>query len=233
MSPIVCGILRPSPPPGSASTCLSLARTQGFSFALHPLSSSPAARRDLMELSSDDWCGSVVGVIQPGDDAGRQVDFATWLSIPAVCFPPCFAADPSFPGTLSATATKLMGTSTSLWVSLPLLSAPYALAASLATSSRTSNLGFDLHFPAADADLPALPTLFVLLHRLLGLRVSAVTLPASLFLTNKQGYPTLSKKMQAALSHLIVRGRDKLRFVIEGPAAHPEEQPDNFAPYLQ
>jgi hypothetical protein len=217
---IVIGINPPSSGFGSADSSLNLARDQNFSFILHPLTQQTGqARSDLMTLTSSDWCNSVVGELDPTQPHSPQIDFAVWLSIPAVVFPPSFLAKPDFSRTLSSACTTLMGTSSSVWVSVPLLT-PYATLASLQLSSCVSNMGYNVVFPALDSELPDLPTLLMTLNRLIGVCLRGITLPTSLFLTNKKGYPTLSKKMQSAIEYCIVRGRDKYRFVIEGEPVH-------------
>lgn len=65
--------------------------------------------------------------------------------------------------------------------------------------------------------------------------VKGVTLPTSIFLTNKKGYPTLSKKMQVVIEWIMKRGGDKIRWVIEGEKKHfpaDENSQNNTSGYL-
>jgi protein arginine N-methyltransferase 5 len=55
---------------------------------------------------------------------------------------------------------------------------------------------------------------------MIGLGVVGITLPTEGFLTNKKGYPTLSKKMQSVVEFVMKRGGEKIRWVLSGQKAH-------------
>ena len=49
------------------------------------------------------------------------------------------------------------------------------------------------------------------LNRMFGLGVIGITLKTDGFLTNKKGFPTLSKKMQSVVEFIMKRGGEKVR----------------------
>ncbi|CAM9392438.1 unnamed protein product, partial [Scytosiphon promiscuus] len=72
------------------------------------------------------------------------------------------------------------------------------------------------------ADLPAQSVL----ERWVGEPVKAVIVPTSVFLTNKKGFPTLSRRHQDFVTAMI---KQKVQFVIKGRAHHAS----GYLPYLQ
>ena len=136
---------------------------------------------------------------------------------------------------IHSSALSLSGSSTSIWISVPFSpsssTAPlssfediYRNLTTLMTQCESPlSLGINLVFPSSDdffpPDVPA-AYLLALVNRLIGLNVKAVPFPTTLFVSNKKGYPTLSKKMQCIVTTLMLRLGDKLRWVFTGDRAH-------------
>lgn len=150
------------------------------------------------------------------------------MGIPAVIFPPPPSPAPrastmNYARLVNSTALQVSGSTTSIWLSVPFspTESCYEIISSVITASDSpSTVGIDLIFPEKDDSQFTLEATLVHLNRLMGLGVKGVTIPTSLFLTNKKGYPTLSKKNQAAIEFLMRRGGDKLRWVFTGERLH-------------
>mmetsp|Transcript_16720 Transcript_16720/g.25262 ORF Transcript_16720/g.25262 Transcript_16720/m.25262 type:complete len:501 (-) Transcript_16720:1503-3005(-) len=59
-----------------------------------------------------------------------------------------------------------------------------------------------------------------LVHRTIGCQLKAVCFPTQIFLTNKRGYPALSKTHQVLFSEMLRRVGRTIRVLVEGPSAH-------------
>ncbi len=74
----------------------------------------------------------------------------------------------------------------------------------------------------------------VLLHHFSGSNLRAICFDTNLFLTNKKGYPTLSKGTQFLFTELLIRLGRTLRVIIEGECLHTEPNgKSGYLSYLQ
>mmetsp|Transcript_52086 Transcript_52086/g.125752 ORF Transcript_52086/g.125752 Transcript_52086/m.125752 type:complete len:587 (+) Transcript_52086:592-2352(+) len=60
----------------------------------------------------------------------------------------------------------------------------------------------------------------VQIHRAVGVGIKAVSFPTKIFLTNKRGYPTLSKAHQQVFGEILKRIGRTVRCLVEGPSVH-------------
>ncbi|GMH75084.1 hypothetical protein TrST_g5002 [Triparma strigata] len=200
-------------------------------------------------MSSSEWSNSVVGVLSPSafspsalslgssPTVQSEVEWAMHMGIPAVVFP-AVPASPNFARLLHSTALLVSGSSTSIWLDVnfePKEACYGGVQSILSSCDNASTIGLNLRFPEQETSSVTIATVLVHLNRFFGLPVKGVTLPTSIFLTNKKGYPTLSKKMQVVIEWIMKRGGDKIRWVIEGEKKHfpaDENSQNNTSGYL-
>jgi len=203
-------------------------------------------RSDLV-LDSNAWCRLVVGKLSPwirldsADEALRkqseaafkqEVAWAAHLNVPAVMLPPVGSDAVNYAHCVNQ--ALLSAPHIQFWVRVPITHPPQSTAeaaggdedGSSGTGAWASwnrlrclcehapNLGVSLEL---GADLPDDEAE---LERWLGEPLRAVVTPAVAYLTNKRGYPTLSRRHQAALARLL---QHKPRLLVSGRAdAHSE-----------
>lgn len=157
----------------------------------------------------------------------KQMEWATHMGIPAVILP-----------TLPNDRTELVDfarlvTSTSLntpngqvWIKCHLTQealSQFALLHKLCDGP--PNVGMMLcleHVAAVTADPTAtVAHQLVLLHKAIGMQLKCVSFPTTCFLTNKRGYPALSKTHQLLFGEVMRRIGRTLRVLVEGPSHHP------------
>uniref|UniRef100_A0A7S2E2A0 Protein arginine N-methyltransferase n=1 Tax=Helicotheca tamesis TaxID=374047 RepID=A0A7S2E2A0_9STRA len=155
-----------------------------------------------------------------------MVEWASHMSIPAVILPPIptnnHAAALAYARVLSSIALQCSATNVQLWIRTPLT--PAAIEAFDLLHRRCdgpSNLGvllcFHTQLEPAQAGLS-----MVLIHQSVGNNLKALSFVTSTFLTNKRGYPTLSKSHQIIFTELLRRLGRTLRVLVEGtPMHHP------------
>uniref|UniRef100_A0A6U3ZRB4 Protein arginine N-methyltransferase n=1 Tax=Ditylum brightwellii TaxID=49249 RepID=A0A6U3ZRB4_9STRA len=155
-----------------------------------------------------------------------MVEWASHMSIPAVILPPIPTKNPaaalSYARVLSNIALQCSATNVQLWIRTPLTQA--AIEAFDLLHRRCdgpSNLGvllcFHTQLEPAQAGMS-----MVLIHKSVGSNLKAVSFVTSTFLTNKRGYPTLSKSHQIIFTELLRRLGRTLRVIVEGtPMHHP------------
>jgi protein arginine N-methyltransferase 5 len=202
----------------------------------------PWTRSDLL-LNSSTWSSVVVGKISPWielDSCDEEISFnsrkafkqelawATHLSLPAILLPSPSNYSVNYAQCINQALLGL--SSMQVWVKIPLvppqtmLSRDEAIADTVPTCGEPwewwnslrvlcehhHNLGVVLELTA---DVPD----ETVLKQWLGEPIRAVILPTSIFLSNKMGYPTLSKKHQTFLLKLF---RTKTQFILRGVATH-------------
>lgn len=92
---------------------------------------------------------------------------------------------------------------------------------------------------AANVAASVVANLMTLIHKSIGSQLKAICFPTKIFLTNKRGYPTLSKTHQVIFIEVLRRIGRTVRVLIEGPAVHSIEGSGNpmgatqCLPYLQ
>lgn len=212
-----------------------------------PTSSEPFTRSDLL-LSSYQWSQWTVGKVSvfSGFDSPnytvrtnaqkvlqQELDWATHLSLQAVLLPP-----PSYncAGYAMALSSHLRHTSfMQFWVRVPLVSLEH-----IHQDEDTRRVEGDSWecwnrlFAFTDYSANLLPALELtgdipdedVIKRWLGEPLRTVIVPTSIFLTNKQGFPVLSKRHQALVMKLF---QFKLQWIISGNAKHK----DSVKVYLQ
>ena len=168
----------------------------------------------------------------------KMIEWASHMSIPAVILPPI----PSDPGTaaryarlLSTVAPQCSATNVQLWVRTSLSKDSLEAFGLLhRRCDGASNLGCLLCFdPASGATAPAgassataaqaagnVGRSMTLVHRFVGSNLRAASFSTSVFLTNKRGYPTLSKSHQVLFTELLRRLGRTLRVLVEGMPLH-------------
>jgi protein arginine N-methyltransferase 5 len=72
-----------------------------------------------------------------------------------------------------------------------------------------------------------------LLHTMLGLPILCVRIHATLFLTNKGGFPTLAKSHQVLVTELLRRIGRTCRFLVQGSSLPNKHTPKAYLQYLQ
>ena len=190
-----------------------------------------------MILSSPDWTTHVVGRISEwincdSPDAyaransvaalRQEVAWACHLTLPALLFPTPRTTHTNYFRELSHVVMK--STHMSIWVRVPMCREDgtdpwedWQKLRSLCEHHPNLHLALEL-----TEDTPDLPVL----QRWLGESVKAVIVPSSIWLTNKQGFPVLSKRYQKVCKMYLNR---KAQFVISGGTLPLER----LAPYQQ
>lgn len=165
-----------------------------------------------------------------------SIAWACHMNIPAVILPPV-PSDPlgslNYSSMLSSIALNCSAHSVQLWIRTPFdVSSFEAFELLCRRCNSRTNLGcllcFGLEAPHAHSHGMKSPFSSIsLLHRFIGHNVRAVSFDTSVFLTNKRGYPTLSKSYQMLFTELLKRIGRTLRVLVEGGCRHhPPNTPD-------
>lgn len=181
-----------------------------------------------------------------------MVDWAGHMSIPAVILPGVVPAvhddlaSANYARLLSTLALEASANNVQLWVRIP--ATEEALRAFELLHSRCdhpANLGCMLCFDSVHTSPSIITaknvgTYLTLIHKLVGCNLRAVSFSTDVFLTNKRGYPTLSKSHQILFGEILRRVGRTVRVVVEGlpqPAHRGDEGSaggrTGCAPYLQ
>jgi protein arginine N-methyltransferase 5 len=127
---------------------------------------------------------------------------------------------------------RLCDAPTNLGMVLWMTRVPTTHGAAASGASGSSAAGTSLASPS--------PTTYVssqmiLLHRAMALQLKAICFPTTVFLTNKRGYPTLSKSHQVLFTELLRRLGRTIRVLVHGPSVHPVSLAgaSQCLPYLQ
>ena len=181
-----------------------------------------------------------------------MVDWAGHMSIPACILPGVVPAahddlaSANYARLLSTLALEASANNVQLWVRLP--ATEEALCAFELLHSRCdhpANLGCMLCFDGVHTSPSVITaknvgTYLALIHKLVGCNLRAVSFSTEVFLTNKRGYPTLSKSHQILFGEILRRVGRTVRVVVEG-LPQPAHRGDDgsaggrtgCAPYLQ
>ena len=178
-----------------------------------------------------------------------MLDWAGHMSIPAVILPsvPCDDDDGSAAGyarLLSTLALEASAANAQLWVRVAATEASLRAFDLLhARCDRPANVGcllcFDgVYSSASTIDARNVGAYVTLVHKLVGCNLRAVSFSTDVFLTNKRGYPTLSKSHQILFAEILRRVGRTVRVLVEG---YPQQshggdasgEGTGCAPYLQ
>lgn len=167
----------------------------------------------------------------------QMVEWACHMNIPAIILPPV-PTDPirsaPYAQALSSLSAKCSASNVQIWVRVPYSDA--SLEAFQLLHRRcddVSNMGciivvdspLEMALGTCGGDGEANMTSSLsqnlsLLHRFVGSNTRAISFSTSVFLTNKRGYPTLSKSLQNVFSTLLRRIGRTIRVMLEGEPAH-------------
>jgi len=172
-----------------------------------------------------------------------MLDWASHMSIPAIILPP--VPTHSDKGSRAAyarfLASKCLGSNLQFWVRVPCdKQSVEAFALLHKMSGGMANLGCMLMFANSASPTDVAPTSskesesigknLVLLHQLIGCNLRAICFETSVFLTNKRGYPTLSKSSQLLFTVLLQRLGQTIRVLVEGAPMHQFNSADISSP---
>ena len=227
-------------------------------------------RTDLCRLDSSWWATSVVGMIpfthSPNpkflsldEEAAieRMVRWACHMSVPAIIIPcPDTNTAPNMDSSLITRLSLIASAhNLQLWINLRLLpsdiEAMDALLRKCASGSSGGNIGICLELLSGsefnNGNSYTQFEIFQMLHKIIGMNLKAIFFNTKSFMTNKRGYPTLSKTMQTGFTYVLKRLGRTIRVFIAGKHCHSPMPLDNqssdtvselvgesgFLPYLQ
>lgn len=193
-----------------------------------------APRRDILALELKTWRHSVVGIIPPSSSLEEEwryaLEWAVHMTLPAVIFPPLPKQSPSlesYARFVQWAVNLCRSCGCKLWVPVTPLDDTHLKQWRWLVQycHFPDNLGMLLQFenyPTSSGSSGATPsTVWVsdVLHRLhvaIGSgSVFAVKFACDQFLTNRKGYPTLSKAHQPVLTYLLRRLGRRIRVLVE------------------
>lgn len=233
----------------NAAPLLQSAREDGYDFVTTVLPHTLDARNDVIDLESRWWRTSVVGVVPESpqllERLPKQMEWAHHMNIPAVILPSIpltknHAAE--YARVVASVALTASGTNGQVWIKTDLHETSLAAFEKLhRRCDGASNVGMILgldNFHAQAINPPAaVASMVALVHKAVGSNLKAVTFPTNIFLTNKRGYPALSKTHQVLFTEMLRRLGRTIRVLVEGPTSHPIPGPAGGAteclPYLQ
>jgi hypothetical protein len=155
-----------------------------------------------------------------------MLEWAGHMSIPAVILPTIpLQGSIGYGRFLSTQSLKTNANNVQLWVRVPFTEEGLQSFTQLhRMCDGPSNLGIMLSFNSNTISTPeTIGQSLVLLHRFCGCNLRAVCFNTTSFLTNKKGYPTLSKSTQFLFTELLKRLGRTLRLLIEGESLHHNE----------
>jgi protein arginine N-methyltransferase 5 len=199
---------------------LQAAREDGFDYVTTNLPQTLEPRTDVTALESRWWRTSVVGRM----DVLGSTEWATHMSIPAVLLPEIPSPEQDFCQKVASMA--LQASASQLWIRTPLTEQGIAAFCSLHRyCDGAPNVGMMLVLAEGQQNQNPAAVIcqqIVLMHKAIGAQLKAICLPTSIFLTNKRGYPALSKTHQVLITEVLRRIGRTLRFLVEGPSRHKE-----------
>lgn len=219
-----------------ASELLQSARDDGYDFVTTALPSTQNAkvRSDVTALTGRWWRTSVVGIVRDEsfsnyffDKLTKQIEWAIHMGIPAVILPPA----PSgrifeYARVILSLGLEAQASNLQIWIRTRLNVSSldnYGILNQLCDG--LSNIGMLLEIEPISTMTSAEATVgtqMILIHKAIGMQLKAVSLPSKIFLTNKKGYPTLSKSHQVIFMEIMKRVGRTLRVLVEGPSMHDE-----------
>ena len=155
-----------------------------------------------------------------------MLDWAGHMNIPAVILPPIPKESYIPYGRFLATqCLKASANNLQLWIRVPFTEAGLQSFRELhKMCDNPSNVGAMLSFSDSNVVTPeAIGRSLVLLHHFCACNLRAVHFNTNSFLTNKKGYPTLSKTIQFLFTELLKRLGRTLRVLIGGELLHHSE----------
>ena len=184
-------------------------------------------------LESRWWRTSIVGVVPEIHDLHipKQMEWASHMGIPAVILPP-IPTDPSqateYARIVASASLKSSASNGQLWIRTPLTQEGLSAFAALhKLCDGLTNVGMMLAFDVSNNGTVATanPTAVVasqvtLVHKAIGSQLKALSFPSQAFLTNKRGYPALSKTHQVLFTEILRRVGRTIRVQVEGPSHH-------------
>ena len=202
-------------------------------------------RTDLCRLESTWWSTSIVGTLPFVQETvlplqeltfeeeaaiERMVRWACHMNIPAIIIP-CPGTNTSVNMDASLiTRLSLIASAHNLqiWVRVRLLwsdiEAMDVLLRRCAAGSGGGNIGIYLELlngnDALKGNSYTQPEIIQMLHTAIGMNLKAVSLSTKSFMTNKRGYPTLSKAMQTGFTYILKRLGRTIRVLVEGKPSH-------------
>lgn len=166
-----------------------------------------------------------------------MLEWAGHMNIPAVILPPisqeCHIQYGRF---LSTYCLKTSASNVQLWVRVPFSeSGLQSFREVHKMCDGPANLGCMLSFNSSNIVTPeTIDKSLVLLHHFSGSNLRAVCFDTNSFLTNKKGYPTLSKGTQFIFTELLIRLGRTIRVIIEGESLHTEANgKSGYLSYIQ
>lgn len=179
-------------------------------------------------LESHWWRTSVVGRM----DVLTSMEWATHMSIPAVLLPQI----PTSPHAQldycrQVASMALDAPASQIWIRTSLTEQAISAFDSLSRyCDGVPNVGMILSFEEMDhssSDTQQNPAALiakqiVLIHKAIGSQLKAICLPTAIFLTNKRGYPALSKTHQVLFTEVLRRIGKTVRILLEGPSRHTD-----------
>mmetsp|Transcript_8549 Transcript_8549/g.12201 ORF Transcript_8549/g.12201 Transcript_8549/m.12201 type:complete len:722 (-) Transcript_8549:186-2351(-) len=245
-----------------AARLLQNAREDGYDYVTTQLPHNLQPRSDVTALESRWWRTSVVGMVQ---DVGNsiatwepklkaQMEWAIHMSIPAVLFPVIPLHDANgYARAVSSVALQTSATNGQIWIKTELTEESIQAFDLLHRQcDGASNVGMMLYMDdivpthpvggnpssvmATNVAASVVANLMTLIHKSIGSQLKAICFPTKIFLTNKRGYPTLSKTHQVLFTEVLRRVGRTVRILVEGPEVHAIEGSmgvSNCLPYLQ
>ena len=212
-----------------AANLLQSARDDGYDYVTTVLPHTLEPRADVTSLESRWWRTSIVGVCEETTlpQLPQQMEWANHMGIPAVLLPPIPTNHidlVNYARMISSAA--LHGANGQLWIKCYLTQesiSQFALLHKLCDGPSNVGLMLSLDHVAAVTANPAATVAhqLVLLHKAIGMQLKCVSFPTTCFLTNKRGYPALSKTHQVLFGEVLRRIGRTLRVLVEGPSHHP------------
>ena len=233
-----------------AAEILFSARDDGYDFVTTALPSASKAkvRADVTALTGRWWRTSVVGVVQEENISdtffermSEQVEWALHMGIPAVILPLCPSdAIPEYARAILSLGLESQPNNLQIWIRTRLsVSSLEDYENVLGLCDGLSNIGMILDFEPVSTMNSAAATVgtrMILIHKVIGMQLKAISLSGKIFLTNKKGYPTLAKSHQVLFAEIMKRLGRTVRVLVEGPSLHDDvENPGKTKcmPYLQ
>ena len=180
-----------------------------------------------------------------------QMEWANHMGIPAVILPPIprqATAATDYAQLVSSMALKSSATNGQVWIQTYVTEESMSAFETLHRQcDGASNVGMMLCFDssvhstnplAATNPTAAVAAQMIIVHKAIGAQLKAVSFATSTFLTNKRGYPALSKTHQVLFTEILRRVGRSIRVQVEGPSNHRVGGPDiagvtSCLPYLQ